>query len=645
MKLTKATIKNYRSISYCELDFSHGCQILVGINESGKSNILRALQFIDPEIELNPNDLRIERKDESPVNEGLVRFHFELDDLEIERIHNSLTSKTNKDSALLPVILHKEKSLTLLDFCKLRCNGLYEINFKTGKRRYTYWSLPQKDFSIVDGWKKSKVDAELALVNNSGIKSKIDTNQYFQSSIFNLVEQLMTESITVEEISDFIGKQVAIIIENNLPKCVYWRYSDQYLLPSSIAVSTFTQNPDSCIPLKSMFELAGYKGEQIADAINSTRQGQSHRYIHLLERVSDAATKHLHSVWKDHKSVSIEIRANGDELLPIIKDEQIHLDMANRSDGFKRLASFILQISAKVKTAELKDSVILIDEPEIALHPKGAKSLMKELVDVGKSNIVVYSTHSIFMIDRDCIPRHLIVEKKNDITTLRKAEKSKIQDEDVLYSAIGYSLFETLRKRNVIFEGWRDKELFRVTQEAMSKQDKDLKNSFDEYGLTFAEGVKDIRNVVKFLELANRPTLIVTDNDSAGLNGQREHQRTKSWGTWKLLSEILENNSLVSSEDLLTSASIVKKANLYRKVYPLLPELKIEEFVSGNSSIKILDAWLKSLQLEPEQHKDAMHELKNRLFEKLRREDVKDDAERLVRFVLNFDFSSSTQPA
>ena len=53
MKITKAEIKNYRSIEKFEFEFRHGCQILVGINESGKSNILRALQLLDATV--NPD--------------------------------------------------------------------------------------------------------------------------------------------------------------------------------------------------------------------------------------------------------------------------------------------------------------------------------------------------------------------------------------------------------------------------------------------------------------------------------------------------------------------------------------------------------------------------------------------------------------
>ena len=276
-------------------------------------------------------------------------------------------------------------------------------------------------------------------------------------------------------------------------------------------IDEFVANPDVCIPLKSMFELAGFTGEKIGSTIVAARQQQAHRYLNLLTRVSTAATNHLHSVWPDHKGVKIDLRANGLTIVPVVQDDQVPLDMANRSDGFKRFVSFLLQVSAKVKTAQLKNTLILLDEPEIALHPRGARSLMHELVSIGKSNSVVYSTHSIFMIDRENIDRHIIVEKKNEVTTTWRAEKSRVQDEDVLYGAIGYSICETVNKRNVVFEGWRDKELFRVVRDAKIKADKGLRPQFDDIGLTFAEGIKDVKHVTKFLELANRGCLIISE--------------------------------------------------------------------------------------------------------------------------------------
>ena len=53
--------------------------MLVGINESGKSNILKALSLLDPECEVVSGDLRDFAPDESTDEPAFVRFIFGID--------------------------------------------------------------------------------------------------------------------------------------------------------------------------------------------------------------------------------------------------------------------------------------------------------------------------------------------------------------------------------------------------------------------------------------------------------------------------------------------------------------------------------------------------------------------------------------
>jgi predicted ATP-dependent endonuclease of OLD family len=56
MKLTRVEFINYRSISKDALDIENDVTCLVGINESGKSNVLLALEKADPEEELDTTE-------------------------------------------------------------------------------------------------------------------------------------------------------------------------------------------------------------------------------------------------------------------------------------------------------------------------------------------------------------------------------------------------------------------------------------------------------------------------------------------------------------------------------------------------------------------------------------------------------------
>jgi predicted ATP-dependent endonuclease of OLD family len=47
MKLAKINISDFRSILSQEINFQENCIGLIGLNESGKSNVLNAIRILD----------------------------------------------------------------------------------------------------------------------------------------------------------------------------------------------------------------------------------------------------------------------------------------------------------------------------------------------------------------------------------------------------------------------------------------------------------------------------------------------------------------------------------------------------------------------------------------------------------------------
>lgn len=237
------------------------------------------------------------------------------------------------------------------------------------------------------------------------------------------------------------------------------------------------------------------------------------------------------------------------------------------------------------------------------------------------------------MVDKENIERHLVVEKKNEVTTVWTAEKSRIQDEEVLYSAMGYSVFETLKPKNVIFEGWRDKFVYNITKDAMAKTDSDLKVRLMSIGATHANGVKDIRNVAKFMELAGRHCLIVSDADAPALQHKKQYQEPTAWGEWKTLQDIFGAGPVVTAEDLITAAAVIKRANKFRVTISGLSAATEATLAGAQPTVGALTTWLQSAGLDGGALADATANLKAALFEGLKRSELKDEAEQLVRFV------------
>src|SRR5690606_22502428 len=86
-----------------------------------------------------------------------------------------------------------------------------------------------------------------------------------------------------------------------------------------------------------------------------------------------------------------------------------------RSDGFKQFVSFLLTIAAENKNEELKNTILLLDEPETHLQPKAQEYLLTQLIGItnnNKNNIVFFATHSNYMIDKKDLGKYYRIEKK-----------------------------------------------------------------------------------------------------------------------------------------------------------------------------------------------------------------------------------------
>lgn len=150
-----------------------------------------------------------------------------------------------------------------------------------------------------------------------------------------------------------------------------------------------------------------------------------------------------------------------------------------RSQGFKTFISFIVTISAEVETGNLENYVLILDEPETHLHPSGVKYMRDELLKLSSNNNhVFFATHSIFMIDRSNLRRHIITSKEDERTLLTVVNRNNILQEDVIYQALGTSIDEfSISNYNFLFEGELDVKLFSFFLEhCISKKDNKIKD-------------------------------------------------------------------------------------------------------------------------------------------------------------------------
>jgi AAA ATPase domain len=162
MILNKVDIKNYRSIKEMSISFDPPCRILVGINESGKTNILDALSLLDPARVATPGDIREPGLREDQISEAYVRFVFKFTRDEVVALTQEVKSRILSRSHTAVLFKNGTTEFTISRFCETR-EGLYKVNLLENTKNPKTWTLSGAE--IMRNWKKvgDKCPADFAI--------------------------------------------------------------------------------------------------------------------------------------------------------------------------------------------------------------------------------------------------------------------------------------------------------------------------------------------------------------------------------------------------------------------------------------------------------------------------------------------------
>ena len=593
MKLTSIQINNFRSIKKGTVDITDNCLILVGKNEAGKTNTLKAIAggLDKASYEITPKDKRKKLTTEDIESDDFyIKYIFELTNIEVSNIFDDFNLPIYND-----IFEENNKKLSIMDFVyRYFSSGVYhfDVNKQSGSAKY---------FTINN---KSKINVVKKLYKVITAFNGYTTNKIIEycSGCDNYVKEL-----TLDDYINILYPYLTTYIKDSLPSVYYWSFSSEYLLPNFVSIENFKTNPSNCIPLRNIFELAGFNDIKNAFVNAYNEDGD---YINLLSRVSEIATKNFAEKWEDLKGIKFELSPDGTNIRIKVR-EQCAYNMEDRSDGFKKFVSILLMLSTRVECGEIENSIILIDEPDNSLYPTGAKYLRDELINISDKNYVIYSTHSPFMIDKYNIERHIIVKKENDITTFQKADSSRYADDEVLLNAIGTSSFEHLKENNIIFEGWSDCKFFNTALKSKSTTYKELLQYFKDFGSAYSHGAPDIKHLTPLLMLANKNVIIFTDSDKGSNEAKASYKnnngyKNENWLTFENLGGMKDE----TIEDYIGNEELLQKALEY------IGHTEIDFASRGNKKIMKL---LESLS------KEDKDKFKSYLIKKLTYKDIKDE--------------------
>jgi len=544
MQLEEIEIKNFRSIGDVTIKIDNKCIIFVGKNEAGKSNLLKAIAggLDSSSYKISARDKRKRGSDEEKINEFFIKYYFSLDEDEIQEfIANFEESYYDKLFKIGSNILGNKDFIT-----KYFSKGVHKYNISTQKGSGLYYSLP-KTLELNKKMAKIKTPCQDEENNSYNVGDIVDIEKI---KLPETNYELVDKEFFIQKYIDYLLEK----IEDYVPEVILWKYDEKYLLPSEFTLNEFIAEPMKSIPLKNIFLLAGY--ENIKTAFQEAME-QDGDYINLFDIVSKTATKNFTEKWPDLKEIQFVITKDGDKIHTKVKGKASY-DLRDRSDGFKQFVSILLMLSSRIETGNIENAIILVDEPDRSLYPSGAKYLRDELIKMSKSNLVFYSTHSPFMIDKRNIERHLIVKKdKNDITHIESVSNSNFREDEVLLNAIGTSNFEFIKEKNIIFEGWTDNKLFKAAMHSHKRIYKNAVNFFKDFGVTYATGAKDIKSMTPLVMLADKDIFIFTDSDDASISAQNDYKNNNGYKSsqWYTFAD-LGGTKNQTAEDYVTTELI-----------------------------------------------------------------------------------------
>ena len=186
------------------------------------------------------------------------------------------------------------------------------------------------------------------------------------------------------------------------------------------------------------------------EEIEETAEKKKVRSI-LLQSAGVTLTQKFRDWWRQG-DYRFRFEADGNHFRIWVADDRrpTEVELENRSTGLQWFLSFYLVFLVESQGQHRK-AVLLLDEPGISLHPHAQRDLSAFFDSLAQSNQLIYTSHSPFLVDADRLERARKVYIAQDGTTKASPDLRHSEGKDeqagaayAVHSALNLSVAESL---------------------------------------------------------------------------------------------------------------------------------------------------------------------------------------------------------
>lgn len=589
MRLESFQVRNFRSINDSGKVEVSKITALLGRNESGKSNILKALHSLNPSggfeelrpIKDFPRHRRLDEcKDDTPVLDST----WILNDEEIAElakiipraakvtrltIGRKYKGRTVGFVDLPPIEFDesgvKSKIRKIVPALKAAADGLAEphkANLNKAADTFESGMLTVTDRAA---WAKSAKPAIQALRKSMAAcgAELAEKNDQILGELEDLSDLLTGDSDTQTKARNWaIENMPTFIYLEEYPELSGHQNISEFITRKS--QNTLRESDRNFIKL---CKVAGLDPNKINELLG---QQDAETRNQLANRASAVVTTEIRRLWKD-RPLKVRFNLDGQFLDTLISDPNatfdVEVNLEERSRGFQWFFSFYIAFAADTKAGNAEGAILLLDEPGLYLHAKSQSDLLRHFED-DFINQILFTTHSPYMVPTKNIENVRTVSISEKVgTTVSNEPTGDSRTLFPLQAALGYHLSQSLfiGPSNLIVEGVTDYWILSSVSAYLSDNKKSSLSK--DLTITPAGGAQKVSYMVALLSSEELNVLVLFDSEKEAETTKDEIVKAK----------LISNKNVTFILEAFSGASAPAEADLEDLLDPTHYEDLVQE--------------------------------------------------------------------